>query len=123
MNRIYTDIINTFITAGIPCIVGAIVAAANHFIGAQKVSKIIGGLQAKGVLAQDAVKFAEDAFAELGGAEKLENAKKNLIGRLNQYDITVTEDEADTLVRAAFQTVKSGFEAALNKEAKVTPIV
>jgi hypothetical protein len=107
MNQIYKDLIETFITVGIPAIVGAVIAAAKHFIGAQKLSKLAGVLNTKSVLAQDAVKFAEDAFTELHGAEKLENAKKNLIGRLNQYGIAVTEDEADTLVRAAYQSVKT----------------
>jgi hypothetical protein len=106
MNQIYTDIINTFITAGIPIIVASIVTAAKHFIGAQKLSKLASILNTKSVLAQDAVKFAEDAFTELGGSEKLENAKKNLIARLNQYGIGVTEDEADTFVRAAYQATK-----------------
>jgi hypothetical protein len=119
MNQIFKDIVEVFITAGIPVIVGAIIAAAKHFIGAQKVTKIVGGLQAKSVLAQDAVKFAEDAFTELGGAEKLENAKKDLVSRLNQYGIGVTEDEADSLIRAAFQTVKNELEAAINKETEV----
>lgn len=111
MNQIYKDLIDTFITVGIPCIVGAVIAAAKHFIGTQKVTKIVGGLQAKSVLAQDAVKFAEDAFTELGGSEKLENAKKNLIGRLNQYGIGVTEDEADTLVRSAYQYLQAAIHA------------
>jgi hypothetical protein len=115
MNQIYKDLIETFITVGIPCIVGAVIAAAKHFIGAQKLARIANVVGAKGVLAQDAVKYAEDAFAELGGNEKLENAKKNLIGRLNQYGIGVTEDEADTLVRAAFQSVKGCFEANTTK--------
>jgi hypothetical protein len=117
MNQIYKDIIDTFITVGIPCIIGAVIAAAKHFIGAQKTSKLVNALQAKSGLAADAVKFAEDAFTELGGAEKLENAKKNLIGRLNQYGIGVTEDEADVLVRAAYQTAKTAFSTEVAKAA------
>ena len=117
MNQIFKDIVEVFITAGIPVIVGAIIATAKHFIGAQKVTKIVSGLQAKSVLAQDAVKFAEDAFTELGGAEKLENAKKNLIGRLNQYGIGVTEDEADSLIRSAYQTIKKTLSTEVTKAA------
>ena len=123
MNQIFKDLIEVFITAGIPCIVGAIIAAAKHFIGAQKVAKLVNALQAKSGLAADAVKFAEDAFTELGGAEKLENAKKNLIGRLNQYGIGVTEDEADSLVRSAYQTVKSEFVAEVSKDIKATATI
>lgn len=110
MSQIYKDIIDTFITAGIPVIVGAIVVVAKHIIGAQKLAKLESTLHAKNALAQDAVKFAEDAFAELGGAEKLENAKKSLIERLNGYGIGVTEDEADTLVRAAFHSAVTGLK-------------
>jgi phosphoenolpyruvate carboxylase len=117
MTQIYTDIIDTFITVGIPCIIGVIIAAAKHFIGAQKVTKIVNDLQAKSCLAADAVKFAEDAFTELGGAEKLENAKKDLISRLNQYGISVTEDESDTLVRAAYQIAKAALSADVAKVA------
>jgi hypothetical protein len=51
------------------------------------------------------VKFAEDAFKELGGAEKLQIAIENLVGRLNGCGVSVTADEADTLIRAAFQTL------------------
>lgn len=78
MNQIYKDLIETFITVGIPAIVGAVIAAAKHFIGAQRVAKLAGVLNTKSVLAQDAVKFAEDAFTESHGTEKLENAKKAL---------------------------------------------
>lgn len=111
MNQIYTSLIDTFITVGIPAIVGAVIAAAKHYIGAQKLAKLSSVLSTKSVLAQDAVRFAEDAFTELHGAEKLENAKKNLIGRLNQYGIAVTEDEADSLARAAYQTIKAAIPA------------
>lgn len=116
MNQLYKDLIETFITVGIPAIVGAVIAAVKHFIGAQKLSKLASVINTKNVLAQDAVKFVEDAFAELHGAEKLESAKKNLIGRLNQYGIAVTEDEADTLIRSAFQSVKDRFVSETAKE-------
>lgn len=115
MNQIYKDTIEAFITVGIPSIVGAVLAMAKHFIGAQKFAKLESILGTKSVLAQDAVKFAEDAFTELGGAEKLENAKQNLIGRLNQYGIGVTENEADTSVRSAYQSVKSELKLLAEK--------
>jgi hypothetical protein len=118
MNQIYNDLIETFITVGIPAIVGAVLAAVKHFIGAQKLSKLADVLSTKNVLAQDAVKFVEDAFTELHGAEKLENAKMNLIGRLNQYGIAVTEDEADTLVRSSYQTIKSSLGDDVSTEAQ-----
>lgn len=76
MNQIFKYLIDTFITVGIPVVVGAVIAVAKKFISAQRIAKFTGMLNTKSVLAQDAVKFAEDAFTELGGAEKLENSNK-----------------------------------------------
>lgn len=69
--------------------------------------KLVNALQAKIGLAAEAVKFTEDAFSELVGAEKLENAKKSLIERLNGYGVGVTENKADTLIRSAYQTINA----------------
>jgi hypothetical protein len=60
------------------------------------------------------VKFVEDAYTELCGPQKLENAKTNLIGRLNSCGIPVTEDETDILIRAAYQTTKINFAAQVS---------
>jgi len=116
MNQIYINLLYTVITASVPCLIGGLFAAVNHFIGTQKTTKIINTLQTKSHLATDAVLFAEDAFAALGGPAKLESAKTNLIGRLNGCGVPVTAEEADTLIRAAFQTVKSDFVARVSKE-------
>jgi hypothetical protein len=120
MNQIYVNLLYAAITAGVPCLIGGLFTAVNHFVGTQKTSKIINTLQTKSHLATEAVLFVEDAFTALGGPQKLESAKVNLIGRLNNCGIPVTENETDTLIRAAFQTVKSGFEAEVSKEAEVT---
>jgi len=61
------------------------------------------------------VRFAEDAYTELDGSQKLENANKNLICRLNSCGHPVTVDEADSLIRAAYQTVKSDCAAHMSK--------
>jgi hypothetical protein len=115
MNQIYSNLLYTVITAGVPCLIGGLFAGINHFIGTQKTAKIINTLQTKSHLASEAVMFAEDAFTELGGPQKLENAKTNLIGRLNGCGIPVTADEADTLIRAAYQAVRSDFGIQMNK--------
>jgi hypothetical protein len=109
MKHVYIDLLYAIISAGIPCLIGGFFAAIKHFIGSQKAAKIISTLQAKSQLANEAVLFVEDAFKELGGSEKLENAKANLIGRLNGCGIPITDSETDTLLRAAYQTAKSAF--------------
>jgi hypothetical protein len=76
------------ITAGAPCLIGGLFAAINHFIGTQKATKIINTLK----------------------------TKTNLIRRLNDCGVYVTDDEPDTLIRAAYQTVKSDFAAQVSKE-------
>lgn len=115
MSQIYINLLYTVITAGVPCLIGGLYAGVNHFIGTQKTTKIINTLQTKSHLATEAVKFAEDAFTALGGSQKLENAKANLISRLNSCGVPVTTNEADTLIRSAYQTVKSDFAAQVSK--------
>jgi hypothetical protein len=115
MNQIYSNLLYTVITAGVPCLVGGLFAAVNHFIGTQKTAKIINTLQTKSHLASEAVLFVEDAFNELGGPQKLESAKTNLIGRLNGCGVPITSDEADTLIRAAYQSAKSTLSANVEK--------
>jgi|GEM_PF-6697594 hypothetical protein len=119
MNQIYINLLYVSITAGVPCLIGSLFAGVNHFIGTQKTAKIINTIQTKSHLATEAVLFAEDAFTAFGGQQKLENAKTNLISRLNNCGIPVTEDETDTLIRAAFQTVKSDFITQVGKEVAV----
>lgn len=120
MNQIYMELLYSVISVGIPCLVGGLFAGLKHFIGAQKAGKVIFTLQTKSHLASEAVKFVEDAFKELGGEQKLENAITNLIGRLNGCGVPVTVDEADSLIRAAYQTVKNNFVAEVNKKSEVT---
>jgi hypothetical protein len=116
MNTIYMNLLITVVTAAIPCLIGGLFAGVNYFIGTQKTAKIINTLQSKSHLATEAVLFAEDAFTALGGLQKLESAKTNLIGRLNNCGVPVTADEVDTLVRAAYQTAKNDFAAQTSKE-------
>jgi len=68
-----------------------------------------------GIVATEAVLFVEDAFAELGGPQELENAKTNLISRLNSCGVPVTSEEADTLIRSAYQTAKNDFGVEISK--------
>lgn len=99
----------------VPCLIGGLFAGLKHFIGAQNAAKITSTLQTKSHLASEAVKFVEDAFTKLGGEQKLENAITNLIGRLNGCGVPVTADEAESLIRAAYQTVKSDFVAQVTE--------
>lgn len=110
MNQLYTQLIDTLISVGIPCLVGALFAAVKRFVGTQKVAQALATIQTKSHLANEAVLFAEDAFKELGGPAKLTRAKESLIDRLNVLGIPVTEDEADALARAAYQTVATAIK-------------
>lgn len=107
MKQVYIDLLYALISAGIPCIVGSIFAGLKHFIGTQNAAKITSLLQSKSHIASEAVLFAEDAYKELGGPQKYDNAKLNLVQRLNTWRVPITADEADTLISAAYQTLKA----------------
>lgn len=116
MNQIYINLLYAVITAGVPCLIGGLFAGVKHFIGSQKRAKIINTFQTKSHLASEDVLFAEDAFKALGGLQKFLNAKESLIGRLNSCGIPVTADEAETLIRVAYQTAKNEFNADVKAE-------
>lgn len=87
MNTIYINLLMTVVTAAIPCLIGGLFAGLKHFIGTQNTAKIINTIQSKSHIATEAVLCVEDAYTSLGGPAKLESAKTNLIGRLNESGI------------------------------------
>lgn len=71
---------------------------------------IIKELESKRVYADIAVKAAKDMYQEADGEIKLEAAKEFLLSTLNSKGIPITEDELDSLVRAAYQGAKEGLK-------------
>jgi LL-H family phage holin len=57
-------------------------------------------------LAEEAVLFAEDAFPDSPGVEKLRRAIEYLKGVLARAGVTISDTEAEAKVRAAYQRLQ-----------------
>ncbi|WEG14015.1 phage holin, LLH family [Pullulanibacillus sp. KACC 23026] len=72
------------------------------------VVKVASFLKQKKVLtlAKDAVLFAEDAYKDLGGADKLKKACGWFSSELNLMGVKLTGDQIESRVRSAYQKVQ-----------------
>lgn len=61
-------------------------------------------------LARQAVHFAEDAYKELGGADKLEAASEWVAKRLRKLHIKIDAEDVREAVQGAYNAVKEEFE-------------
>lgn len=69
---------------------------------------VLAELQNKQKYADIVVRAAKDIYTEAEGKQKLIDAKGQLVALLNEQGIPFTEDEIDSLVRAAYQGMKEG---------------
>ena len=69
---------------------------------------VLAELQNKQKYADIVVRAAKDIYTEAEGDKKLAAAKGQLVELLNKQGIPVTEEEIDSLVRAAYQGMKDG---------------
>ncbi|ATF13716.1 phage holin [Brevibacillus brevis X23] len=60
--------------------------------------------------ADRAVRFVEDAFADIKGSEKYNQAAKWFVDRLAKWHIKVTEDEVKGLIESALVRMKKEYE-------------
>ena len=75
-------------------------------------------IAAKQGIAYDAVRLAEDVYAELKGPDKLQKAVEWAAAKLSKLGITVTPDEIEELIRIAYQDFAGKVDAAPVSAAK-----
>jgi Bacteriophage holin of superfamily 6 (Holin_LLH) len=64
----------------------------------------------KKTYADRAVRFVEDAFADIKGSDKYNEAAKWIVERLAKWHIKVTEDEVKGLIESALHRMKQEYE-------------
>lgn len=84
-------------------------------IGTEKMHRLKEELQAKQELATLAVRFAQQAYKDLGGQERGEKAMAWMAAQAEAKGIPVTEDELQGLIEAALRAVKDEFGEAWAK--------
>lgn len=90
----------------VPALCAMAIELLRRRLGLEKMKRIQEELQAKQQLATLAVKFAEQAYKDLHGEEKYNQAAKCLSARIQELGLQVTSDEIKGLIEAALRMVK-----------------
>jgi LL-H family phage holin len=93
----------------IPALVALFMEYLRRQLGTEKLKQIQNELVLKQDLAILAVKFIEEAFKQLKGEEKYEQAAIWLSAQLKQYNIVVAPEELRGLIESALRSLKDEF--------------
>jgi hypothetical protein len=93
----------------IPAFVALFMEYLRRQLGTEKLKQIQNELILKQDLAILAVKFIEEAFKQLKGEEKYEQAAIWLSMQLKQYNIVVAPEELRGLIESALRSLKDEF--------------
>ena len=94
-------------------IIAAILTGVASFIG-MKVKKVYEdhiNTKTKKDVVDTTVKYVEQVYKDIHGAEKLEKAKEKALEWLNEKGITISDTELEILIEASV----NGFKNGLNK--------
>ena len=113
-----TDIIAVFATI----ITGGAIPIGKIAYDFFKVKKIKATAEAHSVLAKQAVKFAQDAFRDLNGEQRLDAAVDKMANTVIGHKLKITPDEIETAVREAYVDI-TGFILGNSTDAKTAEVV
>lgn len=103
--KICSDVIYLLVTIA----VGFFIAFLKQKYGTETLKKVQYELETKKELASLAVKFAEQAYANLEGYEKYDKAVGWLTAQANKSGLKFTDDEIEGLIESALRTIKDSF--------------
>ncbi len=91
----------------IPILVGYAIAWLQKRIGTEKLEAVVRELATKRELARVAVLFVQQAYKDLGGAEKYDKAAEWLSDAAGKIGIQLTQEEVKGLIEAALKELKT----------------
>lgn len=95
-------------------IIVAILTGVASFIG-MKVKKVYEdhiNTKTKQDVVNSTVKYVEQVYKDIHGAEKLEKAKEKALEWLNEKGITISDTELEILIEASVNSFKNGLKEA-----------
>jgi LL-H family phage holin len=102
ISKALLDILTAAIIAGIA--VGA--AYLKRLVGTERLRQIGAQLELKKELAEAAVRFAQQAYKDLGGAAKYDAAARWLAAQAQAHGLQITDAEIKGLIEAALRELK-----------------
>lgn len=90
----------------VPALCAMAIELLRRRLGLEKIKRIQEELQAKRQLATLAIKFVEQAYTDLHGQDKYNQAAKWLSARIQERGLQVTSDEVKGLIEATLKAIK-----------------
>ena len=115
LTKALLDLATVAMAVLLPILVGFAADWMRQKAGEQNIRRIEAELIQKQDLAVAAVKFAQQAFKDLDGPEKYEEAAAWLAYRAQSVGLTVTTMEIKGLIEAALKDLKYAFREAWKK--------
>jgi len=112
MYDLVVQLITDIVAILIPILVGYLVAWLQKRLGTEKLQQIKHELETKKELARIAVQFVQQAYKDLGGAEKYDKAAEWLAETTERIGLHLTPDEVKVLIEAALKELKAEFGKA-----------
>lgn len=113
MEAIQVEILNLAIVA-IVALVGFVTKRVTSFL---KQKGIVANLQANKEFVKIVVNAVEQTYNTLGGEEKLNVAKLELVKLMNEKGLKISEKEIDTLIESAVKEMNDTVKQELKKDA------
>lgn len=118
MDTIILNIAISLITLALSAVSTYVVALIRKKIGVTEMIKIEQELTTKSGLATTAIKFVEQAYTALDGAEKYEKAAEWLSATATAHGLKVTDTEIKGLIESSLREAKELFAEAWKKDEK-----
>lgn len=109
MNELIITVVENVLIILVTLAAGYLVAYLRKRLGVEGAQKIEAELALKQELAALAVRFVEQAFRDLKGEEKYNQAAQWLSGRAREIGLSVTAEEVKGLIEAALRAFKDEF--------------
>jgi len=107
MHDLFLQLLYDIIAILVPILVGYAIAWLQKRIGTEKLEAVVRELATKRELARVAVLFVQQAYKDLGGAEKYDKAAEWLSDAADKIGIQLTEEEIKGLIEAALKELKT----------------
>lgn len=112
----YTELLNQVLSILLPAL-ATLIAAWFGMIGAKIKSKYEQSINTEitKTVVNDTVKFVQQLYADLDGAEKFQKALERVVTILNEKGIPISEAEIKMLIESAVFGLKQGLKEADDK--------
>lgn len=114
--NLWFDLVKILLTATVTVLVPFIVSYLKQKAGAEKLRSLEFEIYNKQLLAEIAVKFAQQAYEEFDGERRYYEASTFLAREATNYGFALSPDEVEALIKSALKDLKFQFGTEWKKQ-------